>query len=78
MLSQYNIASDVVGTLKTVEVTSSDRTLSVLPLHHTYECTLGLCAILYAGACICCSVVLGTMRDFDGWHFGSCSVGTWG
>ena len=53
MLSQYNIASDVVGTLKTVEVTSSDRTLSVLPLHHTYECTLGLCAILYAGACIC-------------------------
>ena len=53
MLSQYNIASDVVGTLKTVEVTSEDRTLSVLPLHHTYECTLGLCAILYAGACIC-------------------------
>lgn len=53
MLSQYNIASDVVGTLKTVEVTPSDRTLSVLPLHHTYECTLGLCAILYAGASIC-------------------------
>ncbi len=53
MLSQYNIASDVVGTLKTVEVTPKDRTLSVLPLHHTYECTLGLCAILYAGACIC-------------------------
>ena len=53
MLSQYNIASDIVGTLKTVEVTPSDRTLSVLPLHHTYECTLGLCAILYAGACIC-------------------------
>ena len=53
MLSQYNIASDVVGTLKTVEVTPADRTLSVLPLHHTYECTLGLCAILYAGASIC-------------------------
>lgn len=53
MLSQYNIASDVVGTLKTVEVTPDDRTLSILPLHHTYECTLGLCAILYAGASIC-------------------------
>ena len=53
MLSQYNIASDVVGTLKVVEVKPSDRTLSVLPLHHTYECTLGLCAILYAGASIC-------------------------
>ena len=53
MLSQYNIAADVVGTRKTVDVTPSDRTLSVLPLHHTYECTLGLCAILYSGACIC-------------------------
>ncbi len=53
MLSQYNIASDVVATLKVVKVTPNDRTLSVLPLHHTYECTLGLCAILYAGASIC-------------------------
>ena len=65
MLSQYNIASDVVGTLKTVEVTPADRTLSVLPLHHTYECTLGLCAILYAGACICyASSLLKLLSEF--------------
>ena len=65
MLSQYNIASDVVGTLKTVEVTPNDRTLSVLPLHHTYECTLGLCAILYAGACICyASSLLRLLSEF--------------
>ena len=52
MLSQYNICSDIVGTLKVVRVTPNDRTLSVLPLHHTYECTLGMCAMLYAGASI--------------------------
>lgn len=65
MLSQYNIASDVVGTLKTVQVTPNDRTLSVLPLHHTYECTLGLCAILYAGASICyASSLLRLLSEF--------------
>lgn len=65
MLSQYNIASDVVGTLKTVKVVPEDRTLSVLPLHHTYECTLGLCAILYAGACICyASSLLRLLAEF--------------
>ena len=52
MLSQYNICSDIVGVRKKVNVTPSDRTLSVLPLHHTYECTLGLCAMLYSGASI--------------------------
>jgi len=68
MLSQYNIASDVVGTLKTVEVTPRDRTLSVLPLHHTYECTLGLCAILYSGASICYATsllrLLGEFKEY--------------
>ncbi len=52
MLSQYNICSDIVGVRKMVNVTPKDRTLSVLPLHHTYECTLGLCAMLYSGASI--------------------------
>lgn len=68
MLSQYNIASDVVATRKMVEVTPSDRTLSVLPLHHTYECTLGLCAILYSGASICYATsllrLLGEFKEY--------------
>lgn len=65
MLSQYNIASDVVGTCKTVKVLPTDRTLSVLPLHHTYECTLGLCAILYSGASICyASSLLRLLSEF--------------
>ncbi len=65
MLSQYNIASDVVATLKVVKVTPNDRTLSVLPLHHTYECTLGLTAILYTGASICyASSLLKLLSEF--------------
>jgi len=65
MLSQYNICSDIVGTLKVVKVTPNDRTLSVLPLHHTYECTLGLCAMLYAGASISyASSLLKMLQEF--------------
>ncbi len=52
MLSQYNICSDIVHVLRRVQVRPDERVLSVLPLHHTYECTAGFLAILYAGASI--------------------------
>ncbi len=65
MLSQYNICSDIVATRKVVNILPSDRTLSVLPLHHTYECTLGLCAILYSGASISyASSLLKLLQEF--------------
>lgn len=65
MLSQYNICSDIVGTLKHVHVTPEDRSLSVLPLHHTYECTLGFLAMLYCGASICyASSLLRVVSEF--------------
>ncbi len=65
MLSQYNLCSDIIGTLKQVKITPEDRTLSVLPLHHTYECTLGLLAMIYAGACICyASSLLRVVSEF--------------
>lgn len=65
MLSQYNICSDIIGTRKEVFITPEDRTLSVLPLHHTYECTLGLLAMLYSGACICfASSLLRVVSEF--------------
>lgn len=51
MLSQYNICSDIVSVLKMFKVSPDDRTLSVLPLHHTYENTVTL-AVLYSGASI--------------------------
>jgi len=52
MLSHYNICSDIVSVCKTVKITSQDVCLSILPLHHTYECTLGFLLMIYVGATI--------------------------
>lgn len=52
MLSHYNICSNIVGIRKKVYADTNDRVLSVLPLHHTYECTAGFLTMLYSGASI--------------------------
>lgn len=52
MLSQANICADIVSIRKGIYVSPDDRTLSILPLHHTYECTAGFLAVLYSGASI--------------------------
>lgn len=52
MLSQRNICSDITSVLKYVKLYPEDRTLSVLPLHHTYECTTSFLGFIYAGASI--------------------------
>ncbi len=52
MLSQKNICSNIMAVLKTVHVDSEDISLSILPLHHTYECTLGFLAIINCGGTI--------------------------
>lgn len=51
-LSHKNICSNIMSVSKMVKVKSKDRVLSILPLHHTYECTLGFLKIIYSGACI--------------------------
>lgn len=51
-LSQKNICAVVMGAAGCIKVTEEDRLLSVLPIHHTYECTIGFLYIIYAGACI--------------------------
>lgn len=53
MLSQRNIVSNVQRTLSLVTVGANDRMLSILPLSHTYECTLGLVLPLSVGAHVC-------------------------
>lgn len=50
MLSQTNIASNLMSMVSMVFIYPSDRFLSVLPIHHTYECTCGFLCPLYAGA----------------------------
>jgi len=52
MLTHSNIVSDVIGTTHIVDLNHSDRLLSILPLAHTYECTLGLTTALAVGATI--------------------------
>ncbi len=51
-LSQNNILSNIYSTVRVVKIKSNDRTMSILPLHHTYECTLDCLLILSRGACI--------------------------
>jgi len=47
MLSQRNLAANLRGMLAMILLLPEDRFLSVLPIHHTYECTCGqLCPLL--------------------------------
>jgi Long-chain acyl-CoA synthetases (AMP-forming) len=61
-LSQKNICSNIFSTSKIVKVTPHDKTLSILPLHHTYECTLNCLLILSRGACIAYADSLNAIR----------------
>ena len=52
VLSMNNICSDILGVSEVVKIVPEDQLLSVLPIHHTYECTLGFLMVIYSGACI--------------------------
>lgn len=50
MLSHRCIASNVMDTCSIVQVLPTDRLLSVLPIHHTFENTMGIMCVLFSGA----------------------------
>jgi len=50
VLSQKNLSSNLVDMVSMVLITENDRFLSVLPMHHSYECTCGMLCPLYCGA----------------------------
>ena len=52
MLTHENFVSDARGTLAIVDVNQEDRLLSILPLPHTYECTLGFITPVMIGASV--------------------------
>lgn len=52
MLSHKNICSDITSVCSTVYIDENDSSLSILPIHHTYECSLGFLAMIYNGATI--------------------------
>ncbi|MCI8411404.1 MAG: AMP-binding protein [Clostridia bacterium] len=51
-LSQKNICSNITSIYGIVKVKRSDLFFSILPLHHTYECTIGFLLPIYSGASI--------------------------
>ena len=51
-LSHKNITSNIMSTFGIVKVKRNDQVLSILPLHHTYECTLGFLLVIYSGGCV--------------------------
>jgi long-chain acyl-CoA synthetase len=54
MLSQRNLAANVTSIMKTLKVRpGEERALSVLPLHHTFENTVGVYAFWAYGVCSC-------------------------
>ncbi|MCL1630352.1 AMP-binding protein [Sporolactobacillus sp. CPB3-1] len=61
-LSQKNICANIFSTSQIVKVTPRDKTLSILPLCHTYECTLNCLLILSRGACIAYADSLNAIR----------------
>jgi long-chain acyl-CoA synthetase len=63
MLSQKNLTADLSAMLSMVHIPPSDRFLSVLPMHHTYECTCGFLCPLLAGASIHYARSLKTIAD---------------
>jgi len=52
MLTHRNIVSDMWGIFQVLDIYTEDNFLSVLPLHHTFECTCGFLVPLTAGATV--------------------------
>lgn len=51
MLSSKNIISDVRAVCSMLYLDETDSSLSILPLHHTYECTANFLVMMYNGCC---------------------------
>ena len=52
MLSHKNICSNLMDITSVIKLTDKDRLLSFLPLHHTFECTVGFLYPISVGASI--------------------------
>lgn len=63
MLSQKNLSANLMAMCSLVEMKPSDKFLSVLPIHHTYECTCGLLCPVYSGSSVHYARSLKTIVD---------------
>lgn len=63
MLSHKNICSNIRDIASMFDVKKGDRLLSILPIFHSFECTVGFIYPLFAGATICYSDGLRKIPD---------------
>jgi long-chain acyl-CoA synthetase len=63
MLSQGNLADNLMAMTKMIRITSEDRFLGVLPIHHTYACTCGFLCPMFMGASVHFAQSLKTIVD---------------
>ena len=52
-LSHKNLCTNIQDIASMFDIGVNDRMLSFLPLHHTFESTVGFLYPIYAGATIC-------------------------
>lgn len=52
MLSHKNICSNIRAVCSVLYIDSTDSVLSILPIHHTYECTNGFLVMIFNGCTI--------------------------
>ncbi len=52
MLSHKNLVFDAIASESIVQLLPEDRLLSILPLAHTYECTIGFIIPIMHGSCV--------------------------
>ncbi len=62
MLSHKNLISDLVSVSGRIKIDENDRTLSVLPLHHTYE-AISFLMVIYSGGSIAFAESLRTLKE---------------
>ncbi len=63
MLSQLNLAENLMAMTKMIRITSEDRFLGVLPIHHTYACTCGFLCPMFMGSSVHFAQSLKTIVD---------------
>jgi len=63
MLSQKNLAENLMAMTKMIKITSEDRFLGVLPIHHTYACTCGFLCPMFMGSSVHFAQSLKTIVD---------------
>ena len=52
MLTQGNLTANLMAMTSMIFMYPEDRFLSVLPIHHTYECTCGMLCPVYSGSSV--------------------------